>query len=189
MAEQRASTMDDLPKRSSLIRDVGVFVANMVAGAVTFEALSSMEICSRSFGSRTRKTSVSTMVLGSTLKEYCTVENNDDAANSRRMRTHVATTGASVNFALAPVFKKSEVCSRLDIPRPTSKSFPKTADLGTFASAAAISFWSSGEGAHTFNTLTLTCGCEGAWAAANRASPTETCHNVHHKMFRGTAAF
>ena len=86
-AAQRASTTEALPSRSSLIRLAGVFAWSMAAGLVTDEALSSTESCMRSLGSRTRKTIVSTIFLGSTLKEYCTLLNNACIENSRRMRT------------------------------------------------------------------------------------------------------
>ena len=84
MPGQRASTTDDFPKRSSLIRPAGVLVLSMVAGVVTDEALSSIATCIKSLGSRTCSTSVSTIFLPSLLNEYWTVENTDCTANSRR---------------------------------------------------------------------------------------------------------
>ena len=54
------------------------------------EALSSIEICIRSFGSRTRSTSVSTMFFESTLNEYCALLKGAEAGNSRRTRTQLA---------------------------------------------------------------------------------------------------
>ena len=48
---------------------------------------------------------------------------------------------------------------RVERPRDTSKSLPNKGCLGTRASADAISFCSSAEGAHTFSMLTFTCGC------------------------------
>jgi hypothetical protein len=48
---------------------------------------------------------------------------------------------------------------KVERPRDTSKSVPNKGSLGTRASAEAISFCSSAEGAHTFNMLTFTCGC------------------------------
>src|SRR5512143_1882536 len=89
-AEHLASTIDGFPKRSSLMRDTGVFVDNIAAGDATLEALSSIEICIRSFGSRTRRTNVSIMVFESTLKEYWTFANGAEFGNSRRTRTQLA---------------------------------------------------------------------------------------------------
>src|ERR1700675_3259941 len=81
---QRASTTEDFPKRSGLIRLAGLDAASMVAAVVTAEALSSIESCTRSLGSRTCRTRVSIMFLPSLLKEYWTVENNACMENSRR---------------------------------------------------------------------------------------------------------
>jgi hypothetical protein len=77
MLEQRANTIEDLPKRSNLILDTGVVELSIAAAVVTVEALSSNESCRRSFGSLTRKTNVSTICFGSRLKEYCTVANGE----------------------------------------------------------------------------------------------------------------
>src|SRR5678815_1710210 len=82
-----ARTTDDFPKRSSFTRETGVLVESMAAAVVTAEALSSMETCIRSLGSRRRRTRVSTRFLASWLNEYWTVEKTDLAANSRRTRT------------------------------------------------------------------------------------------------------
>src|SRR5580700_1637969 len=102
LLEQRASTTDDLPKRSSLMRLAGVEVPSMAAGVVTDDALSSIDSCSRSFGSRTCSTRVSIMVLPSLLKEYCTVENKACSENSRRSLTQFAIDGSSDICALCP---------------------------------------------------------------------------------------
>jgi len=72
----------------------------MAVADVTAEAESSIEICDRSFGSRTWNTSVSIMFFGSTLNEYCTVLNMDDAGNSRRMRTQSAVELSAATCAL-----------------------------------------------------------------------------------------
>src|SRR2546430_17435791 len=81
---------EDLPKRSNLILLTGVLVDSMPEGEVTDDALSSIETCIRSLGSRARNTNVSIMVFASWLNEYCTVENIAWKENSRRIRTHVA---------------------------------------------------------------------------------------------------
>src|SRR5450755_1185487 len=73
--EQRASTTDDFPKRSSLTRETGVLVESIALAEATADALSSIEICIRSLGSRTRSTSVSTIFFESTLNEYWTLLN------------------------------------------------------------------------------------------------------------------
>ena len=52
------------------MRETGVSADNIALAEVTAEALSSIEICIRSLGSRTRSTSVSTMLFASTLNEY-----------------------------------------------------------------------------------------------------------------------
>src|SRR5882762_573385 len=88
--EQRASTTEGFPKRSSLMRETGVLEVNIADGVATVEALSSIEICIRSLGSRTRNTRVSTMFLTSMLKEYCALVNGVDPGNSRRTRTQSA---------------------------------------------------------------------------------------------------
>src|SRR3954454_3218906 len=85
-----ASTTEDFPKRSSLIRLTGVLVLSIINGVVTAEALSSIANCIRSLGSRTRKTMVSIIVLGSTLNEYCTVENSACPETWLRVPAHVA---------------------------------------------------------------------------------------------------
>src|SRR6266403_1846937 len=88
--EQRASTTEDLPKRSSLIRETGVLVESIAAGDATEEALSSIEICIRSLASRSRNTTVSIIFFESTLNEYCAFVKDEDAGNSRRTRTQSA---------------------------------------------------------------------------------------------------
>src|SRR6266550_3721830 len=88
--EQRANTIDGFPKRSSLIRETGVLDVSIAVGEATAEALSSIEICIRSFGSRTRHTRVSTMFFESTLNEYWTLVKGAESGNSRRTRTQSA---------------------------------------------------------------------------------------------------
>ena len=61
----------------SSLRTAASFAPDDAAAVVTAEALSSNETCRRSFGSLTRKTNVSTICLGSRLKEYCTVANGE----------------------------------------------------------------------------------------------------------------
>jgi len=120
--EHRASTTDDLPNRSSLMRVGGVSVANMDAGLVTADALSSMAICMRSFGSRTRKHERLHHQLASTLKEYCTVEKVRCTENSRRTRTHSAVAGSAEKRALCPASTKPGLSVSVVRPRETSKS-------------------------------------------------------------------
>src|SRR5208282_2773152 len=121
------------------------------------------------FGSRTWKISVSTIFFGSRLKEYCTVENQACAENSRRIRTQSAIPESDESCALAPGLRKSGCSSSVERPRSTSKSGLKSGCFGIRESAEAISCCSAGEGEHTFNTFTLTCGCEDCWALANCA--------------------
>src|SRR5437879_9451592 len=137
----------------------------MVEGEVTAEALSSIETCIRSFGSRTRKTNVSTIFLGSLLNEYCTVENRACTENSRRIRTQFATPGSEDICEPEPGCRNPGPTSRLDLPRSISKSAPNKGCFGIRARAEAISFCSSGEGEHTFSMFTLTCGCDGCCCA------------------------
>ncbi len=157
----------------------------MASGRVTEEALSSIESSIKSLGSRTWKTRVSTMSFESRLKEYCTVENMACTANSRRMRTQVATAGSEDVCTFDPGCRNPGGSSRLDFPRSTSKSTPNSGWRGTRARAEAISFCSSAEGEHTFSTFTFTLGggCEGCCAAANvpRARTIEVA-----RMCRGT---
>src|SRR6516162_1827407 len=122
----------------------------MAAGLVTDEALSSIESCTSSLGSRTCSTRVSTMFLPSLLNEYCTVENRACSENSRRMRTQLATDGSSESCALCPACSKHADSDRLERPRATSKPLLNKGCLATRASAAEISFCSSDEGVHTF---------------------------------------
>ena len=79
-----------------------MLVVSIAAGVVTAEALSSMDTCIRSLGSRTRNTSVSTIFFGSVLNEYCTVENSACTENSRRMRTQLAVSSPEETCALCP---------------------------------------------------------------------------------------
>src|SRR5579883_1299456 len=144
LPEQRASTTDDLPKRSSLMRVAGVAAASMAAALVTAEALSSIEIRLRSLGSRRCRTRVSTMFLPAWMKEYCTVENDDGDENSRRIRTQLETTGSPESCALCPACRNPGVSERLERPR---------------ARAEEISFCSSAEGEQTFRTFNFTGGC------------------------------
>src|SRR5512146_2331599 len=88
--------------------------------------------------------------FSSTLKEYWVLVNGDCAVNSRRMRTQRA----------------AGVCGAVDRPRATSKSAAKAGCRGMRASAAAICFCSSVEGAQTFSTLTRTGGSCCATAAS-----------------------
>src|SRR5579862_5006629 len=106
------------------------------------------------------------MFLGSTLNEYCTVLNIDDAGNSRRMRTQSAVELSAATCAL-PVCRKSTLPDSVERPRSTSKSELNFGSFGTWASAAAISFCSSAEGVHTFSTFTFTGGCPACCAATH----------------------
>src|SRR5882724_13190852 len=148
------------------MRLAGVLVESIAAGEVTVEALSSMETCIRSLGSRTRNTSVSTMFLGSLLNEYCTVENSACTENSRRIRTQLETPGSEDICEPDPGCRNPGPTSRLVRPRSISKSAPNSGCLGTRARAEAISFCSSGDGEHTFSMFTLTCGGNGGCCAA-----------------------
>src|SRR5579883_1642483 len=158
LPEQRASTTDDLPKRSSLMRVAGVAAASMAAALVTAEALSSIEIRLRSLGSRRCRTRVSTMFLPAWMKEYCTVDDDGDE-NSRRIRTQLETTGSPESCALCPACRNPGVSERLERPRATSKSSLNAGCLGTRARAEEISFCSSAEGEQTFRTFNFTGGC------------------------------
>src|SRR5215472_12037097 len=102
------------------------------------------------------------MFLPSLLNEYCTVENSAAwTENSRRMRTQLAIERSSESWALWPACRNPGPSARLERPRATSKSSLNAGCFGTRESAEEISFCSSAEGLHTFNTLTLTGGC---WA-------------------------
>src|ERR1700722_4399180 len=168
------------------MRLAGVLVPSMVAGEVTAEALSSIETCIRSLGSRTRNTSVSTIFLGSVLKEYCTVENIACTENSRRMRTQLATPGSEDICEPDPGCRNPGPTSRLDLPRSISKSAPNSGSLGTAASAEAISRCSSAEGVHTFRTFTLTWGCDACCALASELRPNESRRT---RLVRSTLGF
>src|SRR5579883_826247 len=168
LPEQRASTTDDLPKRSSLMRVAGVAAASMAAALVTAEALSSIEIRLRSLGSRRCRTRVSTMFLPAWMKEYCTVENDDGDENSRRIRTQLETTGSPESCALCPACRNPGVSERLERPRATSTSSLNAGCLGTRARAEEISFCSSAEGEQTFRTFNFTGGCCAKTGGARR---------------------
>src|SRR6266576_750591 len=145
------------------MRLAGEAAPSIAAGLVTAEALSSIETITRSLGSRTWSTSVSTIFLPSLLNEYCTVEKMACTENSRRSRTQEATEGSSESWALWPACRNpAPAAVRLDRPRATSKSWENNGCLGTRASAEAISFCSSAEGEQTFRTFTFTVGC--CWA-------------------------
>src|ERR1700694_2467433 len=116
--EHRASATDGFPKRSSLTRETGVLVDNIAVAEATAEALSSIEICIRSFGSRTRSTSVSTIFFASTLKEYWTLLNRVASGNSRRTRTQSAAETAPGGKACMPGIGALE--SSVECPRDTS---------------------------------------------------------------------
>src|SRR5579863_6761453 len=135
------------------MRLVGVSVPIIAAGVVTDDALSSMDTCSKSLGSRTRKTRVSIIFLGSLLNEYCTVENVACTENSRRRRTQSAVPESEANCALSPACRNVGLSPRLERPRSTSKSGPKSACLGTRLNAETISCWLSAEGEHTLSIL------------------------------------
>src|SRR5262245_56648589 len=165
------------------MRLAGVFVPSMAVGDVTAEAVFSIEIWDRSLGSRTWKTKVSIMFLGSTLKEYCTVLNVACADKSRRMRTQSAVE-LSLATCAAPVCRKSTLLESVERPRSTSKSELNFGSFGIRASAAAISFCSLSEGVHTFRTLILTGGCPACCADADRPNANKGIRNL-----RDTAAF
>ncbi len=80
------------------------------------------------------------MSWGSTLKEYCAVENMAWTANSRRERTHKAEVGSAEKRALGPASTKPGLSVRVVRPRDTSKSSVNSGCLGMRANAAAISF-------------------------------------------------
>jgi len=170
-AVQRARTTEDFPKRSSLMRETGVLDDNIAVADVTDDALSSIAISIRSFGSRTRKTSVSTMSFESTLNEYWTLLKGVLSGNSRRTRTQSADETAAAGNCSIPgmgVFG-----SRVECPRATSKSLLNAGFGGTLASAADNSFCSSADGAQTLSTRTLTGGC-GELAAGGCAAAVES---------------
>src|SRR6266403_1277218 len=160
--EQRANTIDGFPKRSSLMRDTGVLDVSIAAGEATVEALSSIEICIRSFGSRTLNTKVSTMFLESTLNEYWALVKGAESGNSRRTRTQSALDVVPAGIGWIPGIGVLE--SSVECPRATSKSLANISLAGTFASAEDNSFCSSVDGVHTFRTFTFTGGC---WAKLN----------------------
>ena len=172
--------MDDLPNRSSRTRLAGVPAPSITAAEVTDEALSSIETCIKSFGSRTRNTRVSTICWPSRLNEYCTVEKKDCPAKSCRIRTKSALAASAATGALAPAAAKGfSLGSSTDRPRSTSKSIPKAGFAGIRDSAVAISCRSSADGAQTFSTFTLTCGfaaapasCAAHHDAADMTAPT-----------------
>ena len=140
------------------MRVAGVSASNIAAGVVTDDAVSSIETCINSFGSRTLKAKVSTMFCGSTLNEYCTVENIADGGNSRRTRTQIATPESGEIVELLADLRNSGASPRVERPRSTSKSGAKLGLAGMRASAEDSSCFSSGEGEHTFNIFTLTLG-------------------------------
>jgi len=155
-------------------------------GLVTAEALSSIVSSISSFGSRTLNTSVSTMLLGSTLNEYCTVLNSACTENSRRILTQVATEESADICALSPACRNPGLSDNVVRPRSTSKSGLNSGCFGTLDRAAAISFCSSGEGVHTFSMLTLTWGDGGCCAPVGIARAKA---NMWTKLFGDTAAF
>ena len=163
----RASTTDAFPKRSSLTRETGVVEDNIAAAEATAEALSSIETCIMSFGSRTRSTSVSTIFCASTLNEYWTLLKRVASGNSRRTRTQSAAETAPGGNGCMPGM--GVVGSRVECPRATSKSLLNAGLPGTLASAEDSSFCSSAEGAQTLRTFTFTGGC---WAEASAAMAT-----------------
>src|ERR1700722_7376953 len=120
------------------MRDTGVLADNMTAADVTVEALSSIEISIKSFGSRTRNTRVSTISLASVLKEYWTVLNSVASGNSRRTRTQSADETAPAGNCSIPGM--GALWSRVEWPRATSKSLLNAGLPGTFARAEDNSF-------------------------------------------------
>src|SRR5579863_3125770 len=184
---QRANTTDDFPKRSSLIRLAGVRASSITAAEVTEEALSSIETCNTSFGSRARKTSVSTICSLSRLKEYCTVEKKDWPAKSRLTRTKSALAVSEVVGALFPAIRGFAPASRTERPRSTSKSRENEGLTEIRDRAEAISCFSSGEGAHTFSMLTLTCGFDGVPVSCAGHSVVPAAKAMTIRIFRNTA--
>ena len=115
---QRASTTDDFPKRSSFTRETGVLEDNIAVAEATAEALSSIETCIISLGSRTRSTSVSTIFVESTLNEYWTLLNREASGNSRRIRTQSAAETAPGGKGCMPGI--GVLWSSVECPRATS---------------------------------------------------------------------
>src|SRR5947207_10186930 len=160
------------------MRDTGVLDVSIAAGEATVEALSSIEICIRSFGSRTRNTRVSTMFLESTLNEYWALVKGADSGNSRRTRTQSALDVVPAGIGCIPGI--GVLGSSVEWPRATSKSLANVSLAGTFASAEDNSFCSSVDGVHTFRTFTFTGGC---WAKINVEKV-----NVVMRICRGNTA-
>ena len=158
------------------MRLAGVLLDSMVAGVVTADALSSIETCIRSLGSRTRKTSVSTIFLGS-LAERILHRRKQRLHGKLPPDTHpvgVARIGRHLRARARLQETRPDVEARV-LPRSISKSAPNNGCLGTRASADAISCCSAAEGEHTFKhvhfDLRLLRGC---CAAASEPKPRQT---------------
>src|SRR5262249_27734315 len=143
--------------------------------------------CIKSFGSRTRKTSVSTIWCSSRLNEYCTLE-YAPPARSCLMRTKSAVALESVGSALlAAMASGFALASSKDLPRSTSKSGLNDGFMGTPDSAEAICFCSSADGVQTFKTLTLTCGCGCEASVCARQTCAATTMVESTRIFGNTA--
>lgn len=190
---QRASTTDDLPNLSNLIRPAGVAAVSMAAAVVTEEALDSIDISSRSFASRIRKTSVSTICSLSRLKEYCTLENVSPLGKSRRIRTNNAEACwdelAGVADALPLAKSGFAFGSSTERPRSTSKSALNDGRFGIRASADEISCRSACEGVQTFKTFTFTCGDFGAFGSCAWHTHAATAIAIDANILSRTPAF
>src|SRR3954464_8825825 len=103
------------------IRPGGVSTPAACAGSLGAATDVDSDICSRSFGSRTRKTSVSLTRPSLVLNEYCALLNGDAAGYSRRILTHRDVDGLPSSIC-APAPAMIELGSMLDRPRATSKS-------------------------------------------------------------------
>ncbi len=99
------------------------------------------------------------------------VENIAAPENSWRIRTQAAVSEPGAGDALPPVCRMFVFSSSVERPRSTSKSGLNEGCFGMRERADAICCCSSAEGAQTFRTLTLTCGCEGCWEKAICVKP------------------
>ncbi len=197
LPEHRARTTDDFPNLSSLIRPAGVLAASMADAVVTAEALDSIETSSTSFGSRKRKTSVSTICSLSRLKEYCTVEKVNPLGKSCRMRTNSATACCDEMCAVpfqAPITAPAAASglafgSSTERPRSTSKSGLNEGCMGMRLSVDEISSFSAGDGVQTFSTFTLTCGAFGPFGSCARHMQAVAASAATAKILLYTPAF
>ena len=101
MPGQRASTIDDLPKRSSLMRVAGVSVLHTGSRSVDGRGAVFDGDQQQIFRITHPKHQSSTRFVESLLKEYCTVANVAGAGNSRRTRTQSDVPGSERHLCIA----------------------------------------------------------------------------------------